>query len=148
LLVLALPVSGFAQKRLIFSPVVSYQKEFFGELSLMYAETAMQHSGLGIYGPRLGVGMNFNADDFIFAPKLGFEIDVIFLSVRANAVGYINRGDVDLRLLPELGVSFFGLANLIYGYGIPVLSSELGSVSRHSVTLTVNLSRDLWNDIF
>lgn len=147
-LLLAAPFSGAAQKKLILSPGVSYQKQLFAELSVMYAETAMNHSGFGIYGPKLGVEVNFDPDNFIVAPKLGFEVDVLILSLRANIVSYIGSGNVDLRLLPELGLSFFGLANLSYGYGIPVLKHEFGDVSRHRVTLTFNLSRDLWRDLF
>lgn len=147
-LLMALPSVGFAQKKLILSPGISYQKEFLGELSIMYAETAMNNTGFGIYGPKLGVEMNFDSDNFIYAPKLGFEVDVLFFSVRGSAVSYINHGDVDLRLLPEVGLSFFGLANLTYGYGFPVLKHEVRDVSRHRVTLTFNLSRDLWRDLF
>lgn len=147
-ILMVVPFIGSAQKKLILSPGASYQKEFFGELSIMYAETAMNHTGLGIYGPKLGVEVNFDSDNFIYAPKLGFEVDVLFFSVRASAVSYINDGDVDLRLLPEVGFSFFGLANLTYGYGVPVLSHKINDVSRHRVTLTFNLSRDLWRDIF
>ena len=148
LTLMAVSFAGLAQKKLILSPGVSYQKEFFGELSIMYAETAMNHTGFGIYGPKLGVELNFKSDNFIYAPKLGFEIDVLFFSVRANIVSYIDSGDVDLRLLPEVGFSFLGLANLTYGYSIPVLSYRIEDISRHRVTLTFNLSRDLWRDIF
>lgn len=148
ILLFVVPFAGLAQKKLILSPGVSYQKEFFAELSIMYAETAMNNTGLGIYGPRLGVEVNFDSDNFIYAPKLGFEVDVLFLSVRANAVSYIDSGDVDLRILPEVGFSFFGLANLTYGYGIPVLNHRVEDISRHRVTLTFNLSRDLWRDLF
>ncbi|MDR0660537.1 MAG: hypothetical protein LBG19_07015 [Prevotellaceae bacterium] len=147
-LLMAVPFCGSAQKKLIFSPGVSYQKEFFGELSIMYAETATNNTGLGIYGPKLGIEMNFSSDSFIYASKLGFEVDVLFFSVRANAVSYIKDGNVDLRLLPEVGFGFFGLANLTYGYGIPVLNYRVEDVSRYRVTLTFNLSRDLWRDIF
>ena len=147
-MLLAVPFVGEAQKKLIFSPGVSYQKTFFGELSLMYAETAMNHTGFGIYGPKLGVEANFSSTNFIFAPKLGFEVDVLFFSLRASAISYIEDGNADLRLLPEFGFSFLGLANLTYGYGIPVLSYRVEDVSCHRVTLTFNLSRDLWRDIF
>ncbi len=76
------------------------------------------------------------------------DIDVLFLSVRASAVSYVENRNVDLRILPEVGFSFFGLANLTYGYGIPVMSHRIEEVSRHRVTLTFNLSRNLWRDIF
>lgn len=114
----------------------------------MYAETAMNNTGFGIYGPKLGVETNFSSDSFIIAPKLGFEVAVFFFTLRGSAVSYIEAGNVDLRLLPEFGLSFFGLANLTYGYGIPVLSHRVEAASRHRVTLTFNLSRDLWRDIF
>lgn len=117
-------------------------------MNLMLAETARDHSGLGIYGPRLGAEFNFDSKNFIYAPKLGFEVDVVFLAVRASAVTYIDNGNADLRLLPEVGISFFGLANIMYGYGFPVLSYEAGSISRNRVTLTINISRDLWRDVF
>lgn len=138
-----------SQYKLIFSPGISYQKNFFAELNLMYAQTASNHTGLGFRGPRVGIETNFSFDNFTFAPKLGYEISVLFLCLRGSGVGYVDSSkQLDLRLLPEAGLSFFGLANLTYGYSIPLLSYEAVNVGRHRLALSFNLSRDLWRDLF
>ncbi|MDR2563565.1 MAG: hypothetical protein LBC98_06445 [Prevotellaceae bacterium] len=134
--------------KLILSPGISLQNSMFAELNLMYAQTAVNHTGLGIRGARLGIETNFRSDDYIFAPKLGYEISALFFCLRGSAAGYIDRSKkLDLRLLPEIGLSFFGLANLTYGYGFPILKHE-STLGRNRIALTFNLSQDLWKDIF
>lgn len=140
--------SETSRYKLILSPGISLQNGAFAELNLMYAQTASNHSGLGIRGARLGMETNFSSGDYVFATKLGYEISALCFCLRASAATYIDRSrSADLRLLPEIGLSFFGLASLTYGYGFPILEHE-SSVGRNRVALTFNLSRDLWKDIF
>jgi hypothetical protein len=139
---------GTSKYKLIPSPGVSLQNSAFVELNLMYAQTADNHTGLGIRGARLGIETNFRSDDYTFGTKLGYEISALFFCFRGSVAGYIDGSKhLDLRLLPEIGLSFFGLASLTYGYGLPTLEHE-SAVGRNRVALTFNLSRDLWNDIF
>lgn len=130
--------------KLILSPGMSYQGQFFGEMNLMYSKYYIGHGGNAIWGPRLGVEVNFNKDRFIYAPKVGYELSGLLLAVRGNAVGYIDNKRLDLRLLPEAGISLLGAVNLTYGYSLPVLNFKSKEVARHRITLTANLHRELW----
>lgn len=129
---------------LILSPGISYQGQFFGEINLMYASHYIGHGGNAIWGPRVGIEANVNKDRFIYAPKLGFELSGLLIAVRGNAVGYIDNKRLDLRLLPEAGISLLGAVNLTYGYNLPILSFKSPEVARHRVTLTANIHRELW----
>jgi hypothetical protein len=134
--------------RFLFSPGVSYQGQLFGEVNLMYSEIIMSHGVSAIWGPRVGVEANFKQDNFIYAPKIGYELSATFFVFRANMVSYIDKSKVDLRILPEAGISLAGFFNLTYGYGIPTLNYESPEVTRHRFTLTANLYRGFskWSD--
>jgi hypothetical protein len=131
---------------LILSPGISYQGQWFGEVNLMRAKItgAGPCSAPVIGGARLGVEFNFDRHHFVYAPKLGFEVSTMLISLRGNAIAYIDDGKTDLRLLPEIGLSLLGLANLNYGYGAPLLKFEATAATRHRISLTVNLDFDLF----
>lgn len=148
------PIFSFGQEitkkntgKLIFSPGISYQKQFFGEINMMYSKIEEGHGVIANWGPRVGIEANFSGSNFIYAPKIGYELDAVFLALRGNLINYIDKGNVDLRILPEAGLSFFGAVNLTYGYGIPLLKFESVQISRHRITLTINLNSKLWGRI-
>lgn len=130
--------------KLILSPGFSYQGQFFGEINLMYASHYIGHGGNAIWGPRIGIEANVNQDRFVYAPKLGYELSGLLIALRGNAVGYIDNKRIDLRLLPEAGISLLGAINLTYGYNLPVLRFKSPEVARHRITFTVNVHRELW----
>ena len=143
------PIVCFGQRSLVISPGVSYQKGFYGELNLMCGEFECEHGFCGFWlGYRVGMETNFNPNHFIYAPKIGCEISFLPIALRANTVGYIKSGVCDLRLLPEIGLSFVGTINLTYGYGISVLKDKIPEVGRHRVALVLNLGRDNWDFFF
>ena len=107
---------------------------------MMYSKIEAGHGVIINWGPRIGIEANMSVADFMYAPKIGYELDVVFVSFRGNLINYIEKGNVDLRMLPEAGLSFFGAINLTYGYGIPLLKYESTQISRHRITLTVNLN--------
>jgi hypothetical protein len=131
-------------RKLILSPGVSYQRQFFGELNVMFSKLWIEHAGTAIIGPRIGVESNFSPTNFIYAPKIGYELSGLLISTRANMVGYIEKDKLDLRILPELGTSFLGAVNLTYGYNIPLKAFRATDVSKHRATLTANLDLELW----
>src|SRR5690606_27260585 len=103
------------------SPGMSYQGMFFGEVNLMYSKYYIGHGGITNWGPRLGIESNFRKDDYVYAPKIGYEFSSFIFIVRSNAIGYINSRKLDLRILPEAGFSLFGALNLAYGYSLSFL---------------------------
>jgi len=77
------------------------------------------------------------------APKIGYEISATIFSLRLSAVNYFQNGNSEFRMLPELGISYNGWANLTYGYGIPFNNGNLNNVSCHRVGLSFNLDKRL-----
>jgi len=110
----------------------------------MYSKFTEMHGILMLWGPRLGVEMNMKSDHFIYAPKVGWEFSMTPLIVRGNLIANIDKGKVDLRILPEVGLSFFGLINLTYGYSISTLEFKTTEISRHRFGITTNLDFDVW----
>lgn len=147
ILILACMLCSFkakAQKDELFSPGISYQGQFMYEANLMVYERPSGYMTLGFGGYRVGLETNFKPNDLIIAPKLNLELNYILVSARMGFVSYMKRGNFDLRFLPEVGLTLAGGVNLMYGYGLPLLSNRVDDISRHRVTLTVNLGGWIW----
>ena len=129
----------------VLAPGLIYQHQLFGELNLLFAkiECAMCAPCV-IYGPYIGVESNFNSKNYIYGFKAGYQIAMLPISLRGSVVNYIDNKQSDLRLLPEIGLSFLGIVNLNYGYNIPLLHFQSNSIAKHRLSLVINLSRELW----
>jgi hypothetical protein len=92
-----------------------------------------------LFGYKLASEFNFDNKNFYLAPKLAFEADIYLMAVRLNIIDYTNATYHDLKFTPEIGASFFGIANLHYGYNISLTASNIKDVGTHRITLTVNI---------
>src|SRR5690554_4609597 len=127
----------------ILSPGLSSQGNgnFYAELNFMLARLLPSDIYMPplIFGPRIGLETNFSNSELVFAPKIGWEASFIILGVRLNGISYIDKGNVDFRILPEIGLSFFSGINLFYGYNIPLLNyiliygKSLDELFHHSI---------------
>ena len=141
---------GFGQddkKDILFSPGVIFQKNLFVETNVLIGEVTISQSKIpvvGVQGWRVGVESNLQGgSDFVIAPKLGYEFSATIYTLRMSAVNYFQNGNSEFRLLPELGFSLGGWANLTYGYGISLHDGNLNNVSKHRLSLSFNLSEKL-----
>ncbi len=136
------------KKLIIVSPGISLQKNFFAELNFTLADRSLiENFSVGnaqfVMGPRVGVEIgNFNSKT-ILAPKVGYEVAGMFFCIRGNLIYYMQQTNKDLRLLPEIGFSYAGFANLTYGYGLPILNSKIKEVRNSNIRLTFNLSKKI-----
>jgi hypothetical protein len=131
------------------SPGVIFQRQTFGELNILIGRYESSTGGNAFGGVRIGAESNFkNWNDHIFAPKIGVELSGMVICMRATALTYFHNGDTQFRLLPELGISFLGFANLTYGYNFNLSKVDINGISNHRVCLSINLNRDLINDAF
>ena len=148
--------SGETQKRetyknkfkdVLFSPGIIVQHETFLDVNLALGEVTVINGKIpiiGFDGFRIGVETNLrDGHNHTIAPKIGYEISATIFSVRLSAVNYFQNGNSEFRLLPELGLSYNGWANLTYGYGIPFNNGNLNNVSCHRVGLSFNLDKRL-----
>ena len=96
--------------QIIVSPGISLQREIFGELNIMFAKEVDGGAcdNNGYKGFRIGVESNFEKNNLIVAPKIGWEGSTIPICLRGNIIDYLSNGKSDLRLLPEVGIRFDG----------------------------------------
>lgn len=139
---------------LVFSPGIFIQKDFFADVNIIIGtvETDTGHPKappiIGVYGWRLGAESNFKGgEDYIIAPKIGYEMSITFFSLRLSALNYFQNKQSEFRILPELGLSIGGFVNLTYGYGIS-FGNSINGISNHRLGLSFNLNRKLNTAIF
>ncbi|NRD24584.1 hypothetical protein HNV10_15120 [Winogradskyella litoriviva] len=132
----------------IFSPGVLVQKEIFTEFNIILGEVSdifppKFFPVVGVQGYRIGLETNLKSnEDFIIAPKLGYEISITFFSMRLSALNYFQNNKSEFRILPELGASFGGMFNLTYGYGIS-FNNTISGISNHRLSFSINLNKRL-----
>lgn len=141
------------QTDFIFSPGIILQKGVFLEANLfigeVITETSIKVPVVGVQGWRVGLESNLQSgDNFVIAPKIGYELSATVFVLRLSAVNYFQNGNSEFRVLPEVGFSAGGWANLTYGYGIPLNDGNLRDVSRHRLSLSFNLNKRLQKAAF
>ncbi len=80
-------------------------------------------------------------NDFYLTPKLGFEYNLVFASVRVsllNNYGYKSK-KFDHLLLLEPGITLVGILNVHYGYALKLSKYHHPEISRNRITFSVNL---------
>jgi len=131
----------------ILSPGLIYQNQFMGELNVMFSRLELTTGGSAIWGPRIGLESGFNKDKFIIAPKVGYELSGLLFCIRGSALTYFQANKVDVRFLPEIGLSLSGALNLCYGYNFHLFNDKIDDVTSNRISLTLNLDFELWRGL-
>lgn len=138
-------IQKFKKYDYAFSPGVIVQENVFNEFNIIIGTVSSQNWTVGIVGTRIGFESNFKYDkDFIIAPKVGYEISMILVSLRLSAANYFQNKESEFRIIPEMGLSFGGAINLTYGYGFSLNHSDINGLSNHRLSLTFNINDSLY----
>jgi hypothetical protein len=133
------------EKCLIFSSGFSFQKQFMGEVGVIYGYVINGScSPGGLMGWKLASEFNFSGKNFIIGPKIRAELDFALFGTRLSIVDYTDFTYHDIKLLPELGLSLIGSANLFYGYNFSLTNRRIPNIGTHRLSLTVNFNKELW----
>lgn len=106
------------------------------------------HYLCGIIGWRVGAESNLKSGlEFVIAPKVGAAFTLFATTARISVVDYIQGSKSELRILPELGVTLFGLLDVTYGYGVRLTDTKIGGISEHRLGITANISWHIVDDL-
>lgn len=99
--------------------------------------------------PCFGAGLGFNyhhvsgtllRNPVTINPTARIEHYTRFTRAAVNLTLFVRNRNTDLRLTPELGYVRNGMFSLNYGYNIPLGVTELTQLSRHRISLNVNIT--------
>lgn len=76
-------------------------------------------------------------NSIIIGTKLGFSATYFILNMGTQLIHYTDFQKQDFAIRPEIGPSFFGILDLVYGYNIYVTKKEINSISNHCISLRV-----------
>jgi len=112
----------------------------FGEIGLLAAKKFSESYIGNIYpAAELSADFNFDKTHFIIAPKASVSYVFSIFGARLSLADYISSGQSDIRLTPQIGVGYFDLFMVYYGYNIPLSGVELPSVLRNQLMLSITL---------
>lgn len=122
----------------------TFSDNFFAELGVMRSSssTVMMPGDEGVlFGYKIACESNLNNKYLIIGPKIGTEVDILFLAFRLNIEDYINAGTNDLRFNPEIGGTIVGFITLCIGDNIPLLNTRLSMVDNFRISLNINFNK-------
>lgn len=132
-----------------FSPGIIQQRNTLAEANLFIGRLTNDYHPkvpyVGVSGIRIGVESDFNKT---IAPKIGYEFALVGWAMRLSAINYYQNDQSEFRLLPEIGFSMGGWANLTYGYGISFHDKTITDIGHHRVSLSFNLNKRLNKAVF
>ncbi|MFT3793197.1 hypothetical protein [Flavobacterium sp.] len=132
------------KREFAFSPGILWQDEIFAEANVLVGKVIIEKAMVGMSGITAGLETNFKSGhEFTVAPKIGIESDMTIASVRLSAINYFQDGNSELRLVPEIGLSFGGFANLTYGYGFILANDHIQNASQHRLSLRFTFNKRL-----
>ncbi len=131
------------------SPGVIDQYQKFGDINLSIGRYEKGPDGGAFGGVRLGIETNFKkGNEFMYAPKIGLELFSSFVCIRLSTLYYTRDAVHQVRLLPEVGASLWGVANLTVGYGFELTKSNLAYYAGNArVSLCINIQKDLMKNL-
>jgi hypothetical protein len=104
----------------------------------MRSRLEASHGAVLSYGQRYIVEASYLNNKLFIASKVGYEINLVLVAIRANAIVYTDFQQIDLRFRPEVGLTLLSRINLMYGVNIPLTSQEMNELAFHQFSLTFN----------
>ena len=84
----------------------------------------------------------------IFGPKLSLFYHKNFLilgpAIKLNMIYYLANPEHDIRIRPEIGLSFFGRFTICYGKNFPLSSSNIKEIETDVLTVSLSLTLKKW----
>ena len=121
---------------------IGYQSNRTAELGVGYAYSIWEKGSVApglMLSPAIGVEHMHHSERNIVGAKMSLEAYYIFFAGRVNIIRYEADTQIDMRLRPEIGLSFFGLGNVFYGYNIPLSKVQLSEIQGHKISFLINI---------
>jgi hypothetical protein len=117
----------------------AYAKTHFFQLGILHGKH-YQEAQRSAYGYGAGIELGVLDHEVTLGLKGFLEYNPFnLLATRMNAITYLREDRLDLRLMPEVGVTAKGKATLLYGYGLNVAGREMQGINEHRISLTFTL---------
>jgi hypothetical protein len=136
---------GIFDTGFVLSQGFTYQKEKFVSVE----------GGLGFFDRQYDemivgkIGVEKSLESSLTGIKVGFEvmsdsitsqrIFPIKIAFGAGIAHYFGEGERELRIIPEIGISWRSYVSLTYRYGLHVIGDKIDDIGNHGVSLGVNI---------
>jgi hypothetical protein len=77
---------------------------------------------------------NFN-DRYTLGTKIGYKLSILFFDLTGQAIYYTDFKESNFAFRPELGLTFFGLFDINYGYNFMPLKDNLKQFKGHIIAI-------------
>lgn len=113
---------GVARHKYIFNDLGFASQTFYGGLE---------------WTPTTGSGN----ENHIFGIKTGYEINAGPLALGLEAKYQFDKDDSDFVITPKVGIGFFGVVNIFYGFNISTNDRPFSRVGKNQFSVSFNLNK-------
>ena len=109
-----------------------------------YPKTEQGYGGMGLRIQYLGAGLEYirMQNKNIIGAKLSYENSIMFFSGQISA-DYLYGGNTQqIRIMPKIGLSIFGLITLYYGRNLHLISDSEILTDKHIISLQLNFLKN------
>ncbi len=89
-------------------------------------------------GTGLCLDLSVNQNTTTLAPRLFFEGGTDFIGFRVNLVNYMRNSDNDVRICPEINLTYLGLINISAGYSFKLLNKRFKDIENFRFSIAYN----------
>ncbi len=86
-------------------------------------------------------------ENHIFGIKTGYEINAGPLALGLEAKYQFEKDDSDFVITPKVGMGFFGVVNIFYGFNISINDRPFSRVGKNQFSVNVNLNKFMLGQI-
>ena len=129
----------------------TFTDRFFGEAGVGIAQFPGFHGyPFGQAGYSLACEVSEMNDQWIVGPKLSYTVSVLLLNAGVNVIYYQYGSKGQPYFRPQVGLSLNGLADVVYGYNLPIssdpLQSRLEPVNTHRISFVIRIPSFFWEN--
>ena len=90
----------------------------------------------------IGSEFGLKNNDFIYVPKFTYSYNLILINGSISLLNYNYSENHSIYLRPQIGATFLGYIDLVYGYNIPIRDRNL-EFQGNIITLRIKLFRTI-----
>jgi hypothetical protein len=80
-------------------------------------------------------------ENHIFGIKTGYEINAGLLALGLEAKYLFDKADSDFVITPKVGMGFFGVVNIFYGFNISTNDRPFSRIGKNQFSVNFNLNK-------
>ena len=125
--------------------IIGYERTRINLFEIGVARGSRGYEGYSIYNANYHLTTEHisNNNQYLLGSKVGFKASALFFDFTTDFIYYTNFKNSFLAFRPEIGISFFGLVDLNYGYKFNLQPTDFNFLKGHILSARITLGKNI-----